>query len=301
MAPTTRRLHDMYSSGAVAGIAIGSAFASAAIVSAVLLLLLRRSRPTLKLTTTPSRPPHLRWIPRLEYVHDHFLQPIGHNELERNFSSLELHLKTFVYNYFHTQPVDATTADTNKIHAMLGVADNHSSSQWPTRLCNTGRDRQFALRAYIARVLWARANPRGLVETTFLPVDMLHLDRPLVLETWRAATATILSDKYPRDKLAEGDPRTGNIKRTVADLLDALQPFRIQEREENSILVLEELVGRFAVLGFRLFSNLSTTEVVWPPSSATQVVLFPALIQYRVVDGYRIVTIKEAITKEVKK
>ncbi|KAI1643582.1 uncharacterized protein F4817DRAFT_368303 [Daldinia loculata] len=283
----------MYSSGAVAGIAIGCAFASAAIVSAVFLLVHRR-RPNLK-PTTPEQ------VPRLEYVHDHLLQAVGHKELRREFSGLETLIKAFAFNYFHTQPVDATTVDTDKIHAMLGAADNHSSSQWSTQLCDT-TNRITALRTYIARVLLARVDPRGPAETTLLPVDIVRCFQtallknhpPLLLESWRVTTATVLAGQYPQNKLAEGDPRADNIKRTVADLLDALQPFRTKGNEESSILILEEMGKSFAVLGFKLFSHINTIEVVWPPSSATQVVLFPALVQYRPTEGYIIVTIREA-------
>lgn len=106
-------------------------------------------------------------------------------------------------------------------------------------------------------------------------------------------TAFVLASQYPRDRLAEGDPRTDNIKRTVAGLLDALQPFRV-EGAERSVHILENVITDFAVLGFKIFSHINPTEVAWPPSSAAQVVLFPTLKQYRLDDGRRLMTIKEA-------
>ncbi|KAI0108172.1 hypothetical protein F4814DRAFT_427050 [Daldinia grandis] len=290
-----------FSSGAVAGIAIGCASASAAIVFAAFLLLHRRRlnpKPTTLKPVTSSP------VPRTGDVLDYLQQGMGHKELRQEFSRLETQIKTFVANFFHAQPVDATTLDDNKIYAMLGATDdtdNHSSSQWPAQLCDTP-NRRIALRAYIARVIWARVDPGGVAETTLLPVDAVRCYRvallgnhpPLLLEYWRAITASVLSNQYPRDRLAEGDPRADSIKRTVADLLDALKPFRTEGAEQRSASILEGAVADFAVLGFKLFSHINTIEVAWPPPSATQVVLFPALKQYRLDEGQRIVTIKEA-------
>ncbi|KAI1410290.1 hypothetical protein F5Y13DRAFT_168122 [Hypoxylon sp. FL1857] len=283
----------MYSPGAVAGIAIGCAIASAAIVSAVFLLVHRRL-PNLKPVT-------LSPVPRAEGFLDHLPQGIGHKELRQEFSQLETKIKTFVSNFFHDRPVHVGAVDTDRIHDVLGAADDNSSSQWSTQLCDTAH-RGIMLRAYIARVLWARVDSRGEAERSLLPVDvvrcyqaaLLRSHPPSLLEYWRAMTVSILAAQYPRDRLAEADPRVDNIKRTVVDLLLVLQPFCTGGAEERSERILEEAVTSFAVLGFKLFSHINTTEIVWPPSSVSQVAVFPALKQYRLGEGQRIVTIKEA-------
>lgn len=103
-------------------------------------------------------------------------------------------------------------------------------------------------------------------------------------------TASALANRCPRDRLAEeGDLRADNIKRTVADLLDALKPF---QREGITRLGLEELVTRFAVLGFKIFSEVNPIEVIWPRFPPSKFV--PALKQYRLDDGRRLMTIQEA-------
>lgn len=163
----------MYSSGAVAGIAIGCTIASVVIVSAVFLLVQRVHR----------RPPNLNPIPLSMRVLDYLPQGMGHKELRQEFSQLETQIKTYVVNFFHDRPVHATTVNADKLLAMLGGADDHSSNQWSTQLCDTSNNnRSIALRMYIARVLWARVDPRGVPDTTLLPVEVIHCYQAALLE-----------------------------------------------------------------------------------------------------------------------
>lgn len=104
---------------------------------------------------------------------DYLPQGIGHKELRQEFSQLETQIKTFVVNFFHARPVDARTVNTDKLLAVLGGADDHTGNQWSTQLRDT-TNRRIALRIYIAKVLWARVDPRGVAETTLLPVDVVR-------------------------------------------------------------------------------------------------------------------------------
>lgn len=159
----------MYSSGATAGIAIGCAFASAAIVSA-LFLLIRQPKPRQPKPQPVIWPPESRTKAALTYLP----QGIGHDELRQDFSGLETEVDNFVFNFFHAKPVPSETVNADKLSFLLGGAtDNDSNTQYLlTRLCDTST-RTSALRSYIARVLFARIDPRCVAQTTLLPVDVV--------------------------------------------------------------------------------------------------------------------------------
>ncbi|KAI0385405.1 hypothetical protein F5Y04DRAFT_184998 [Hypomontagnella monticulosa] len=288
----------MYSPGATAGIAVGSAFAAATIVTIVFTAcwLTRQRRKTIP---KPSPPRH-------RSILDDLPQDIAHDVLRQEFSRLESQIKTVVANYFHDEPLRTGSVNSDKLDAVLGGnAINATNTQWSTHLCDTSTRPTF-LKLYIARVLCARIEPANVSEATLLPLDVVrcyqaallksrHSYSPELLEHWRATTAFLLAERYPQDRLVRDDTRARNIKRAVADLLDALQPFRKENSEQRSIDALESLATRFAVLGFKLFSQIDRTEIVWPGplSSANRTVIFPALRQHNVDEG-RDITIRDA-------
>lgn len=182
-----------YSPGALAGTAIGCAFAGAAIAS-VIFFFFYRQKPTYqrqpidhsRYIDRRQQSPELfdyQFTPRSKIVLDQLPQAgsTDHSNLKEAFSLLETRIENFVYNYIHERPIAAETVDTNKLHGVLGNgADDWSSFQWSTHLSGT-TNRAAMLKYYIARVLCARIDPKGDPEKTLLPVDVLRLYQTTLL------------------------------------------------------------------------------------------------------------------------
>lgn len=142
-------------------ISIGYAITSAAVVSTIFLPV-HRVHP---------RPPNMEPIPLSTRVLDYVPQEMDHEELRKEVDELRKKIKD-VACYYHTEPVDETTANVDKLLDMLSGAD---ASDLVNCLYRSGIEmRRIFMRVYIAKVLWARVDPRGDAETTLLPVDVVR-------------------------------------------------------------------------------------------------------------------------------
>lgn len=175
-----------FSSGATAGIALGCAFAGAAITSAIFLLIYRRqsanrhqSNPKPKKSNPPKEERQPKRDESYKSVLNHLPQDLVNDQLKDLCSGLMHWIHVFVRSDIHMDPIAAGTIDTDKLERLLGRgASDWTSTQWATALYDP-ENRQEALQSYLMRVVYTRIDPEGDPDTTLLPVDILRFYQQL--------------------------------------------------------------------------------------------------------------------------
>lgn len=278
---------------AVAGIGVGTAIIGALISSSIFIFFGYRNRRR-RHSRRQGKSPAIDNISAAGGTTfadlDGLPQPIAHEELKQSFTAVETDIDNYINNFFdHRRPAKATL-DNQALTALVGYPGVDNKSQW-SQLLTDPDTRALALKSFIARVLFARIDPDGDPHTTLLPAGVVSTYRSMIpsqrgtqdlfrathRNIWRTLTAHLVLTAYPDERLRSGDPRLDSIKATTADILQLLHPFGNDKAQDRSSVVLQKVVTRAALFGWKLFAQTTPGEFLWL-SKSEHLVSFPGLV-----------------------
>lgn len=328
-APRNDRLTD----GQVAGVSIACTVLGILLGLVISFVVFRRKRRSRANNGAVWADTKLRTVPgNTSYDLDGLPQEAGHDTLRNTVSGLEISMKNFVHEFFHSQPLSHRELDDGTIIDLLdGRMGDRQALIWPRKL-KTSQNRSTTLKAYLARVLFSRIDPSGNPETSLLPEEMLRcyhellpegarnesqsitatgksneqfdhvrgmspqpnvkIGKPKQLHHWRAMTVFLLEKHHAQSGRSLDNIHSQKIVKTAADLLAALSPLRNTKPQERCTQRLEAIVKDMATFGLKAFGEVNQVEVYWPPLTSDEMATFPSLKQYR-PDTKRTVVIKD--------
>jgi hypothetical protein len=309
--------NNVLSSGAIAGVAIGSLVAGVLIAGLAFWLCCGRSRRS---RTRDPEPNTVALMPTekgftatsvsLSGVPTGTLpQPLEDKAISGDISKISSSIKNHVQSYYHNSRVSPGLVDYDDLYALRPTLPISVGTL--TTLMGDPATREIALRFIIAWVLVSRMQPIEGSSQSLLPVELVtcynsiatgdHGSQskftPALLITdsdtlaahassvarWRVMTAELMQSRYARNPSSTPDSRNASIKSAFSALDNLLRPYadsrmNNEERKRN----LEELLKRASLFAFTLFSQPSAWEFEWQEEQGVmsgELCIFPALVQ----------------------
>jgi hypothetical protein len=309
--------NNVLSSGAIAGVAIGSFVVGALIAGLAFWLCCGRRR---RARTRDPEPNTVALMPEEKgftttsvslngMPTGNLPQPLEDKAIAGDISKISNSIKNHVQSYYHTSRVSPGLVDYDDLHALRPTLPISVGTL--TTLMGDPATREIALRFIIAWVIISRMQPIEGSSQSLLPAELAtcyniiatgdHGSRskftPYALITdadtltahtslvarWRVMTAELMQPNYARNPSGPTDSRNASIKSAFSALDNLLQPYadsrmNNEERKRN----LEELLKRAALFAFTLFSQPSSWEFEWQEEqdvTSVELCIFPALVQ----------------------
>lgn len=322
------RDHAGLSSGAIAGIVIGSV-AAVALAAALLFwfFVRRRKRSKYQYAQAEQHVPDSRekgvslsTVSPSEEVtasNDTLPQPLEDQAIIGHVSKISNAIKNHVQSYYHND-TGSIVVDHDDLRA-LG-SDLPFSVETLTSLMENTSTREAALRFTIAWAVTSRMQPSKDSSKSLLPMETAQLYekdtgkhpefpcRPHITKLctfanytvvqlksttrWRKMTSKLSHSNYVHTPFDASDSRRAKIEDLLATLNRILEPFADPHmNSEERRRNLEEILKRAAFFAFTLFSQPSTYIFEWQKGqvmSAEELCIFPALMQVADETGQRV-------------
>jgi len=103
--------------------------------------------------------------------------------------------------------------------------------------------------------------------------------RTILLAKWRQIIRILMEPTYGRTYVNGNDPRQINIQELAAVLHETLHPLLGEDRDEQQLRDLKQIISQGAIFGYILFTQPSEWSFGWTRSTHSQFVVFPALLK----------------------